>query len=123
MESRLHRIVDTSCSAKVAVQFLLTTMDDVVLLTVQNKAILLKEMLNMADPLPIATNPYSKPWKIEYVVDGETGSDEIIDGEKVVRTIVDCDGTVIIETDHGFYGPSAKFAEYLVQAVNMKEDN
>jgi len=71
----------------------------------------------------IKTNKYSKPWKVIYETYWQTGGIVITDGKKVVKAIVDCNSTTLVDTDSGVYTLDVETAEYLVKCVNERKDD
>ena len=71
----------------------------------------------------VKTNKHNKPWKVIYEKYWQTGGIVITDGKKVVKTIVDCNSTTLVNTYSGVYALDAETAEYLVKCVNEREDD
>ena len=71
----------------------------------------------------IRTNKHNKPWKVIYEKYWQTGESVVTDGKKVVKAIVDCNSTTLVDTDSGVYTLDVETAEYLVKCVNEREDD
>jgi hypothetical protein len=79
----------------------------------------------------IKTNKYNKPWKVIYKEDWQTektivaihGQSYFYDmhGKRVVKAIVDCNNTTLVDTDSGVYTLDVETTEYIVKCINERE--